>query len=54
MPKRIDMEKDKIVLASASPRRRELLSQVGLKFDVMASNIPEESLFMVKQLKNMY
>lgn len=38
------MDKNKIVLASASPRRRELMSQVGIKFDVMPSNISEESL----------
>ena len=30
-----------IVLASASPRRRELLEQVGIEFDVMASNVLE-------------
>ena len=31
-----------IVLASASPRRRELLSGLGLEFAVAPSNIPEE------------
>jgi septum formation protein len=30
------------VLASASPRRRELLAQVGYEFEVMPAHIPEE------------
>lgn len=32
----------KIVLASASPRRRELLSGLGLSFEVLPSQVPEE------------
>lgn len=32
---------ERIVLASASPRRKELLSQVGIVCEVMASNIEE-------------
>jgi septum formation protein len=31
----------KFILASSSPRRRELLSSIGLEFDVMPSNVPE-------------
>jgi septum formation protein len=31
----------KLILASASPRRRELLSQAGYHFDVQASSVPE-------------
>ena len=31
----------RIILASASPRRRELLTQIGLKFDIMPSHIEE-------------
>ena len=31
----------RIVLASASPRRRELLKQIGLKFEIMPSHIDE-------------
>ena len=31
----------KIYLASASPRRRELLEQIGLKFEVKISNVAE-------------
>jgi len=33
-----------IVLASASPRRRELLASVGIAFDVVPSGAPEEIL----------
>lgn len=33
----------KIVLASASPRRKELLEQIGLQFEVEPSNHDEES-----------
>jgi septum formation protein len=32
----------KIVLASGSPRRRELLEQIGLKFEVITSNADEK------------
>lgn len=31
----------KIILASASPRRRELLEQIGLEFEVRVSNVEE-------------
>lgn len=30
-----------LVLASASPRRRELLARLGIAFDVLASEVPE-------------
>lgn len=33
----------KIVLASASPRRRELLSQIGIPFEVVPGDIDEEN-----------
>ena len=32
----------KFILASSSPRRRELLASIGLTFDVIASNVPEK------------
>jgi len=32
----------RIILASASPRRKELLEKIGLKFEVDASNCAEE------------
>ena len=32
----------KIILASASPRRRELLTQIGLEFQVIVSNVEEK------------
>jgi septum formation protein len=34
----------KLILASASPRRRELLAQAGLKFTVAAANLNEDLL----------
>ena len=34
----------RIILASASPRRRELLAQVGIAFSVVASRVEEEVL----------
>ena len=33
-----------LVLASASPRRKELLTQAGYEFKVIPANIPEERL----------
>ncbi|MBR1931874.1 MAG: septum formation inhibitor Maf [Lachnospiraceae bacterium] len=33
----------RIILASASPRRRELLGQIGLEFDVLVSAVEEKS-----------
>lgn len=32
----------RIILASGSPRRKELLEMLGLKFDIMVDNTPEE------------
>ena len=36
--------KDQLVLASASPRRRELLQQIGLEFQVVPSRAEEQVL----------
>jgi septum formation protein len=38
------LENVKLILASGSPRRRELLEQAGIKFTVAASNINEDRL----------
>ena len=35
----------RIILASKSPRRRELLEMLGVKFDAIADNSPEETDF---------
>lgn len=34
---------NKIILASASPRRRELLAQIGLEFEVIPSRAEENT-----------
>ena len=40
-------QKNRIILASSSPRRKELLDQIGLDFKVMASKY-EESLYFIQ------
>uniref|UniRef100_A0A224Z3W3 Maf protein n=1 Tax=Rhipicephalus zambeziensis TaxID=60191 RepID=A0A224Z3W3_9ACAR len=35
------LDKKRIVLASASPRRREILNMLGFRYDVVASNFEE-------------
>ncbi|HEX9405666.1 MAG TPA: Maf family protein [Thermoanaerobaculia bacterium] len=42
MEKNENHRPDPIILASSSPRRRELLASIGLEFDVAPSHIPEE------------
>lgn len=34
---------NKLILASASPRRRELLNQIGMEFEVMPSGVEEKT-----------
>ena len=36
------MNQTRIVLASASPRRRELLEQIGIDFEVLVSHVEEK------------
>jgi len=38
------LRENRIILASASPRRMELLESAGIDFDVVAGNAPEEIL----------
>jgi septum formation protein len=45
------LNQKKIVLASQSPRRIELLRSVGMKFDVMPSNVREEITEKVDSLR---
>ena len=42
----------KIILASASPRRKQLLEQIGLIFDVIPSDINEDCFIHHDPLKN--
>ncbi len=35
---------DNLVLASASPRRRELMTRLGLSFDILPADVPEDPL----------
>jgi septum formation protein len=37
-------EKKRFILASASPRRKELLTKAGFQFDIVVSNIDESNL----------
>lgn len=39
----IDFEKTKLILASNSPRRKELLKHAGYEFEVLASNMDEQT-----------
>lgn len=41
----------KIILASSSPRRRDLLSQIGLKFEIDPSNYQEDMTLGMKPAK---
>lgn len=40
----IDLNKTKIILASNSPRRSDLLKQAGYEFEILTSNIEENTL----------
>ena len=42
----------KLILASASPRRRQLLEQIGLTFQVMPSEIDEDDIIKRDPLEN--
>jgi len=44
LPHTLSTSQSKIILASASPRRRELLAQLGVTFAVRPSNINEDPL----------
>jgi septum formation protein len=37
-------EKNRFILASASPRRKDLLAKAGYKFDIIVSNVDESAL----------
>jgi septum formation protein len=41
----------KLILASSSPRRKQLLKQLGLEFEILASNIDEKLNPRLKPLK---
>ena len=42
----------KIILASVSPRRKQLLEQIGFVFDVIPSDVDEDNLIHHDPLKN--
>jgi septum formation protein len=42
-------EKKRFILASASPRRKELLTKAGFQFDIVVSNV-DESQLLTKEL----
>lgn len=42
----------KIILASNSPRRKQLLEQIGFVFDVIPSDVDEDNVIHHDQLKN--
>lgn len=44
----------KYILASASPRRRELLEQIGLDFDIFVSNADESKIAVDSMEINLY
>lgn len=41
-----------IILASASPRRKQLLEQIGLVFDIIPSDIEEDNFICCDPIKN--
>jgi septum formation protein len=43
--------KQQIILASTSPRRRELLQQIGLDFKIMASNYEEDMTLKMSNIQ---
>ena len=52
------LDNAKIILASASPRRRELLAKMGMDFEIITSDIEENATQtepdeMVKELSHM-
>lgn len=44
----------KYILASASPRRKELLEQIGMDFDIFVSDTSEESIDKASMPVNLY
>ena len=44
----------KIILASASPRRKELLEQIGIEFLCIPSQKEEKIIDFIKKIKNPY
>ena len=51
MPNR-ELVSRKLILASASPRRRRLMKQIGLTFQVMPGEVNEDEIFSSDPLEN--
>lgn len=49
--KRDIMQKRRIILASRSPRRKKLLEQVGLEFEICESNFDEDSVSLADPIE---
>ncbi|MBI2459348.1 MAG: septum formation inhibitor Maf [Parcubacteria group bacterium] len=45
------MQKRKIILASKSPRRKKLLEQIGLEFEICQSNFDEDSVILADPIE---
>ena len=45
------MQKRKIILASRSPRRKKILEQVGLEFEIVDSNFDEDSVSLADPIE---
>jgi len=46
------VSREKLILASASPRRRELLSELGIPFEVVTAEVPELDAISSPQLNS--
>ena len=43
---------ERLLLASRSPRRKELLEQAGMEFEIISSDIDEENMSIKNPVEN--